>query len=179
MATLKVPVTPRDHIRGPANAPVTLVEYGDYERPHCAAAQPVVAQLQLSFSKILRLIFRHFPLTEVHPHAEIAAESAEFAGGAGMFWEMHDALFQNQTLLSAATIFLIAGELGLPGDALRDALQSGRYRHKVRDDFLSGVRSGVNGTPTFLINGIRHDGPYDFASLAASIHAHAVANTHS
>ena len=117
MATLKIPVTQNDHIRGPAGAPVTLVEYGDYECPHRALAYPIVNQVQLSLNGRQRFVYRHFPLTEVHPHAEIAAESAEFAGAAGHFWDMHDALFENQSRLSVTTIFLIAEELGLPRQA--------------------------------------------------------------
>jgi protein-disulfide isomerase len=177
MATLKIPVTQNDHIRGPANAPITLVEYGDYECPHCAAAHPIVNQVQLSFSRRLRFVFRHFPLTEVHPHAEIAAESAEFAGTAGLFWDMHDALFRNQSRLSVTTIFLISEDLGLSEAALRHALETGQFRNKVRNDFLGGVRSGVNGTPAFFINGLRHDGPYDYASLVAGIQMRATADT--
>jgi protein-disulfide isomerase len=177
MATLKIPVTQNDHIRGPANAPITLVEYGDYECPHCAAAHPIVNQVQLSFSRRLRFVFRHFPLTEVHPHAEIAAESAEFAGTSGLFWDMHDALFRNQGRLSVTTIFLISEDLGLSEAALRHALETGQFRNKVRNDFLGGVRSGVNGTPAFFINGLRHDGPYDYASLVAGIQMRATADT--
>src|ERR1700682_527411 len=104
MATLKIPVSHSDHIRGPANAPITLVEYGDYECPHCARAHPIVNQVQSFVRERMRFVFRHFPLTEIHPHAEIAAESAELAGAAGQFWEMHDALFENQSRLSLATI---------------------------------------------------------------------------
>jgi protein-disulfide isomerase len=130
MANLKIPITQSDHIRGPADASITLVEYGDYECPHCAAAYPIGNQVQLSFSGRLRFVFRHFPLTEVHPHAEIAAESAEFAGAAGLFWDMHDALFQNQSRLSITTIFLIAEELGLPEADLRNALETGQFRNK-------------------------------------------------
>jgi protein-disulfide isomerase len=177
MATLKVPVTQHDHIRGPAHAPITLVEYGDYECPHCGAAYPIVNQVQLSFSGRLRLVYRHFPLTEIHPHAEIAAESAEFAGAAGMFWDMHDALFENQSRLSVPTIFLIGEELGLPEPAMRNALETGQFRNKVRSDFVGGIRSGVNGTPAFFINGVRHDGPYDYASLVAGIQTRAAADT--
>jgi protein-disulfide isomerase len=169
MATLKIPVTQADHIRGPATAPITLVEYGDYECPHCALAYPIVNQVELTFRGSLRFIFRHFPLTEVHPHAEIAAESAEFAGSAGLFWEMHDALFENQSRLSITTILLIGAGLGLPETAMRNALETGQYRSKVRSDFMGGVRSGVNGTPAFFINGARHDGAYDYASLVAGI----------
>jgi protein-disulfide isomerase len=169
MATLKIPVTQADHTRGPANAPITLVEYGDYECPHCGLAYPIVNQIQLDFSDRLRFAFRHFPLTEVHPHAEIAAESAEFAGAASLFWEMHDALFENQPRLSITTIFLIGAGLRLPEAAMRNALETGQYRSKVRNDFMGGIRSGVNGTPAFFINGLRHDGAYDYASLTAGI----------
>ncbi len=177
MATLKIPVTQHDHIRGPAHAAITLVEYGDYECPHCALAYPIVNQVQSSFRGQMRFVFRHFPLTEVHPHAEIAAESSEFAGAAGVFWEMHEALFQNQSLLSLATIFLIAGELGLHEADLRIALETGQYRNKVRGDFMGGIRSGVNGTPTFFINGVRHDGAFDYASLVSGIQLRLAADT--
>jgi protein-disulfide isomerase len=105
----------------------------------------------------------------VHPHAEIAAESAEFAGAAGMFWDMHDALFENQSRLSVATIFMIGEGLGLSQAAMRKALETGQYKDKVRSDFMGGIRSGVNGTPAFFINGVRHDGPYDYASLVSGI----------
>jgi protein-disulfide isomerase len=177
MATLKVPITQRDHIRGPADAPITLVEYGDYECPHCALAYPIVNQVELSFSGRLRFVYRHFPLTEVHPHAEIAAESAEFAGAAGLFWDMHDALFQNQNRLSVTTIFLIGRELGLPEIAMPNALETGQYRINVRSNFMGGIRSGVNGTPAFFINGVRHDGPYDYASLVSGIQMRFAADT--
>jgi len=134
MANLRTPITQNDHVRGPALAPITLVEYGDYEMQHCALAHPVVNRVQRHFGGRMRLVFRHFPLTEVHPHAEIAAESAEFAGAAGLFWEMHDALFANQSRLSIPTIFLIAEELGLPEIAMRNALETGQYRNRVHRD---------------------------------------------
>src|SRR5258705_7547088 len=162
MDNLRTPIMKSDHVRGPESAPVTLVEYGGYECPHCALAHPIVDRVQLYFSGRMRFAFRHFPLTEVHPHAEIAAESAEFAGTAGLFWDMHDALFRNQGRLSVTTIFLISEDLGLSEAALRHALETGQFRNKVRNDFLGGVRSGVNGTPAFFINGLRHDGPYDY-----------------
>ena len=169
MANLRTPITKSDHVRGPESAPITLVEYGDYECPHCALAHPIVDRVQLYFRRRMRFVFRHFPMNEVHPHAEIAAESAEFAGAAGLFWDMHDALFAHQSRLSLPTIFLIAEQLGLTETALRKALETGRYRNKVRSDFMGGIRSGVNGTPTFFINGVRHDGGYDYASLVAGI----------
>jgi protein-disulfide isomerase len=169
MATLKAPISKSDHIRGPMTAAVTLVEYGDYQCPHCGMAHPIVNQVQAYFHTSLRFVFRHFPLTEAHPFAEIAAESAEFAGAAGLFWDMHDALFENQSILSVPTILMIADKLRLPEVLLRNALETGQYRTKVRNDFMNGVRSGVNGTPAFFINGVRHDGAYDFASLASAI----------
>jgi protein-disulfide isomerase len=169
MAALKTPISKSDHIRGPMSAAVTLVEYGDYQCPHCGMAHPIVNQVQAYFRNSLRFVFRHFPLTEAHPLAGIAAESAEFAGAAGLFWEMHDALFENQMILSVPTIFMIADKLRLPEVLLRNALETGQYRSKVRNDFMSGVRSGVNGTPAFFINGVRHDGAYDFASLTSAI----------
>jgi protein-disulfide isomerase len=169
MSTLRAPVTPHDHIRGPANAPVTLVEYGDYECPHCGAAHPIVNLVQEHFGSRLRFVFRHFPLTQVHPNAEGAAESAEFAGARGLFWEMHDGIYENQDRLGLPLLFALAEALGLSAPDLRAALVSGTYAPEVKKDFLSGVRSGVNGTPAFFINGVRHDGSYAFDDLVAAI----------
>ena len=143
MAKLKVPVTQRDHILGPANARVTLVEYGDYECPHCARAHAIVGAVRDHFARELRLVFRHFPLAQVHPNAETAAESAEFAGANGKFWEMHDGIYQNQDQLGLPLLFALAAELGLPQPELRDALATGAYKPKVLADCLGGVRSGV------------------------------------
>jgi protein-disulfide isomerase len=140
-------------------------------------AYPIVNQVLLSFSGRMQFVYRHFPLTEIHPHAEIAAESTEFAGAAGLFWDMHDALFENQSRLSITTIFLIGAEFGLPETAMRNALETGQYRNKVRSDFMGGVRSGVNGTPAFFINGVRHDGPYDYASLVSAIQMRSAVDT--
>jgi protein-disulfide isomerase len=169
MAKLRKAVTPEDHIQGPEDAQVTLVEYGDYECPHCGRAYPVVKRLQKHFGKRLRFVFRNFPLSEVHPHAESAAEAAEFAGAQGKFWEMHDLLFENQERLSEPLYLRLAEELGLPPEALRQALEEGIYKARIRADFSSGVRSGVNGTPTFFINGERHDGPFDYETLLLAI----------
>ena len=171
MSTLKAPVTPRDHILGPANAPVTLVEYGDYECPHCGAAHPIVKLLMEHFGKNIRFIFRHFPLSQVHPSAQAAAESAEFAGAHGRFWDMHDGIYENQDRLGLPLLFALASALGLSEASLREALVNGTYAEKVKGDFLGGVRSGVNGTPSFFINGRRHDGSYTFGDLAAAIKA--------
>jgi len=169
MATLRVPVTSHDHIRGAQDALVTLVEYGDYECPYCGAAQPIVERVQARFRRELRLVFRHFPLTEVHPHSGPAAETAEFAGAHGQFWSMHDALFANQRRLSVPLMIALASSLNLSTVELRDALAAGLYAEKVRADFIGGVRSGVNGTPTFFINGVRFDSPNGAFGLGDAI----------
>lgn len=172
MATLKVPVTPADHIQGDENAPVILVEYGDYQCPHCGHAYPVVKQVQKHFGKRLGFVFRNFPLNEIHPNAEDAAETAEFAGAHGRFWEMHDAIFENQRALGPEMLLELAGKLGLSADALAAALEKGQYTPRVKEDFMGGVRSGVNGTPTFFINGQRHDGSFEIADLVAAIESY-------
>lgn len=172
MGKLRVPVTQHDHIKGPANAPVTLVEYGDYECPHCSAARPIVSLLLERFGPNLRFVFRHFPLTQVHPNAEPAAESAEFAGANGVFWEMHDGIYENQERLSPPLLLALARALGLSELELSDALLSEKYAPKVKADFLGGVRSGVNGTPSFFINGEQHEGSYAFEDLVFAIQQH-------
>jgi protein-disulfide isomerase len=169
MATLKVPIAAEDHVQGPENAEVTLVEYGDYECPHCGRAYAIVQQVQRHFGKRLRVAFRNFPLSEIHPHAEAAAEVAEFAGAQDRFWEMHDGLFENQARLGETLFFDLAKKLALSTTALQEALEQGTFEARVRADFRGGVRSGVNGTPTFFINGHRHDGSFDFETLVAAI----------
>ena len=169
MPTLKTAVTPEDHVQGPENAAATLVEYGDYECPHCGHAYGIVKRVQRHFGKGLRFVFRNFPLSEMHPHAESAAETAEFAGAYGKFWEMHDGLFENQERLGGPLYLELAQELGLPPAELRQALEEAKYKNRVRAGFSSGVRSGVNGTPAFFINGKRHDGPFDYESLVLAI----------
>jgi protein-disulfide isomerase len=169
MSTLKAPVTLRDHVLGPTNAPVTLVEYGDYECPHCAAAHPIVKLVLEHFGDRIRFVFRHFPLAQVHPNAETAAESAEFAGAHGRFWEMHDGIYENQDRLGLPLLFALVSAHGLSEADLREALVNGTYEEKVKSDFLSGVRSGVNGTPSFFINGRRHDGSYAFGDLVSAV----------
>ena len=169
MSTLKVAVSPADHIQGDEHAGCTLVEYGDYECPHCGHAYPIVKLIQKHFGKRLRFVFRNFPLNESHPHAESAAESAEFAGAHGKFWEMHDLLFENQDRLSGDLYLELAQQLQLAPEDLQRALEEGKYRARVRADFTGGVRSGVNGTPTFFINGQRHDGPFEYEDLMGAI----------
>lgn len=169
MPTLKVPVAAQDHAQGSQSAAVTLVEYGDYQCPHCGHAYPIVKQIQEHFGSKLRFIFRNFPLREMHPEAESAAESAEFAGAQGKFWEMHDALFENQQQLGGSLYMALAKGLGLSPNALVKALETEQFTQKVSADFNGGVRSGVNGTPTFFINGQRHDAPFEFEYLVAAI----------
>ena len=169
MANLRPPVTPGEHIQGAEDAPVTLVEYGDYECPHCGCAYSIIKRVQKHFGKSLRFVFRNFPLSELHSHAESAAETAEFAGARGKFWEMHDLLFENQERLSGDLYLKLAEQLSLPIKALRKELEDGTYQTRVRADFSSGIRSGVNGTPTFFINGKRHDGPFDYEALVLAI----------
>ena len=169
MAELKIPVTSTDHIQGDEHAPLILLEYGDYECPHCGHAYPIVKLVQKHFGKRLGFVFRNFPLTKIHPNAEGAAEAAEFAAARGKFWEMHDAIFENQEALGAALLLELAQSLELPATEMENALGGGEYARRVKSDFIGGVRSGVNGTPTFFINGQRHDGPFEYDDLIAAI----------
>jgi len=168
-ATLTIPVGKRDHTVGPENAAHTLVEYGDFQCPYCREAYPIVKQLREQLGDRLRFAFRNFPLTRIHPHAEHAAEAAEAAAAQGAFWQMHDRLFERQFALEDDNLIEYATELGLDADRLAAELAAGTYRDRVRDDFMSGVKSGVNGTPTFYIDGVRHEGGYDLASLVAAL----------
>lgn len=166
---LKVAVSEQDQIQGTADAKITLVEYGDYQCPHCGHAHGVVKQLQKHFGKSMRFVFRNFPLVQIHPMAEPAAEAAEFAAAHGKFWEMHDGIFEHQDELSADFLLSLAKKIGLDTKALSEALEQGTYRDVVRKGFMGGVRSGVNGTPTFFIDGQRYDGAPDFGSLSAAM----------
>ena len=167
---LAVPVTPeRDHVRGRLDAPLTMVEYGDYECPFCGMAYPVTEEIIDRLGDDLLFAYRHFPLSTVHPHAALAAEAAEAAGSQGRFWEMHGLLFADQQHLKPADLIARAEVLQLDVERFADDLRTNAHGAKVRSDFLSGVHSGVNGTPTFFINGRRHDGPADLPSLMASL----------
>jgi protein-disulfide isomerase len=172
-AKLAIPVSRRDHVQGPEDAPVTLVEYGDFECPYCAAAHVIVKKVQEIMNDQLRFVFRHFPLTQIHPHAETAAEASEAASAQGKFWEMHDLLYENQPLLDPPHLVAYADELGLDLKKFARQLEEGAYRERVREDFLGGVRSGVNGTPTFFINGVRYDGSWDIAPLVEALESEA------
>jgi protein-disulfide isomerase len=169
MSGLTPPVSEQDHRIGPDDAPVTLVEYGDYECPHCGAAHPILQQLKRRLGDTLRFVYRHFPLSEMHPHAQHAAETAEAAAEQGEFWEMHDILFDNQDALDDRDLLRYAGALGLDAQRVATELTEGTHEERVRRDFLSGVRSGVNGTPTLFLNGQRHEGPWDLDTLIAAV----------
>ncbi|KXU31489.1 disulfide bond formation protein DsbA [Sphingobium sp. 22B] len=171
MSELRFPINERDHIVGPDDAPVTLVEYGDYQCPHCQAAWPQVELILRHFGDELRYAYRHFPISTAHPMAKPAAETAEFAGAHGLFWEAHSAIYANGSQLSGSTLAAIVSGLGLDVADLQDALDQGACSSKIEFDFASGIRSGVNGTPCFFVNGKRHDGAYDAVSLSAAIDA--------
>jgi protein-disulfide isomerase len=171
VARLSSPVTARDHAQGTPDAAVTLVEYGDYECPHCGRAYPIVKAIQARLGSGLRFVFRNFPLKEIHPHAGHAAEVAEAAAAQGKFWEMHDRIFEHQRTLGDLHLLEFAAELNLDVERVKGELASHTHEARVREDFLSGIRSGVNGTPTFFINGIRHDGPWDADTLERALRA--------
>ena len=166
---LKPPLSERDHILGPSAAKIELVEYGDFECPHCGRAFIIVNQLRAQLGETLRFAFRHFPLAKMHPHARKAAEAAEAAGAQGQFWEMHDMLFQRAPELEEPRLLEYAAELGLDLERFLAELTSGVYSPRVQEDVAGGVRSGVNGTPTFFINGKRHNGGYDYESLTSAM----------
>jgi protein-disulfide isomerase len=159
----------RDHIRGPAEAPLTLVEYGDFQCPFCRAAVAEVERVREVLGGRLRVVYRHFPLTTVHPYAWGAAEAAEAASAQGRFWEMHDLLFADQEQLAVPDLVARAAILGLDIERFEEELLGRAHAQRVEEDFLSGVRSGVQGTPTFFANGVRHQGPVDAEGLLAHL----------
>ena len=167
--SLRIPVGPGDHAQGSLRAPVVLVEYGDYQCPACGEAAPLVKALQQRFGDALCLVFRNFPLGEVHPEAPAAAITAEFAGRHGRFWDAHDLLYANQDALGDALYAELVQSLGLSLDGLREALQGGPEADRVEADFEGGVRSGVNGTPCFFINGTRFEPQASFQELFDAI----------
>lgn len=171
VAKLTLPVGERDHIQGPATAPITLVEYGDYQCPYCGQAYPIVKELQERLGKKLRFVFRNFPLSTMHPHAEHAAEAAETAGVHGKFWEMHDMLYENQEALEDGALVQYASALGLDSSQFTSEMTKHTQVARVREDFMSGARSGVNGTPTFFINGVRHDDSFELDVLLKAMEA--------
>lgn len=160
--TLKIPVSSQDHSEGPDKAPLVLVEYGDYQCPHCRMAFPVVKRLQKALGKDLKFVFRNFPISEIHPDALNAAKVAEAAALQGKFWEMHDAIYENQEDLSVQALGNYAEKLGLDMTALNKAVGDKKLENRIEKDFEGGVRSGVNGTPSFFINGFRYDGDWSY-----------------
>src|SRR5438309_10865602 len=166
---LTQPVSGRDHIRGPHSAEVSLVEYGDFECPYCRAAEPIVVGLIEALGNQLSVTFRHFPMLEVHPHAQHAAEVAEAAAAQGRFWEMHDMLFANQNALDDASLVNYAADLTLDADRVRRELASHEHAGRVAEDRRSGLASGVNGTPTFYIDGVRYEGSVALRQMLAAI----------
>jgi protein-disulfide isomerase len=155
--SLTPPVGPRDHVQGDPTAPIALVEYGDFECPYCGQAFIILQGVQKLLGPKLRLVFRHFPLAQAHPHAELAAEAAEAAGAQDKFWEMHDRLFNHQEELDPPSLVRHARYVGLDLPRFEADLASHTFKPRVAEDFKSGVHSGVNGTPTFFVNGRRYD----------------------
>jgi protein-disulfide isomerase len=161
-ALLSIPVGPEDHAGGPADAKLTLVEYGDYQCPYCGQAFPIVERLRTDFADSMRFVFRNLPLADVHPHAEAAAETAEAVALQGKFWEIHDTLFENQRDLSDRALRRYVEEVGADADEATKAIAGGGPRQRVEADFEGAIRSGANGTPTFFINGVRYDGSWQY-----------------
>ena len=162
----------RDHTLGPADAEVSLLEFGDFQCPHCAAAYATVKQLQQELGESMRFAFREFPLTNIHKYAEMAAESAEAAAAQGKFWEMHDYLFEHQEELSPEMLDAAADKLGLDGVRITQEVNERAHSWRVLEDMESGRKEGVHGTPTFFINGVQHKGAFDVESLMRAIDSH-------
>jgi protein-disulfide isomerase len=169
MFPLVGPVRTQDHARGPRNAPVTLVEYGDFECPFCGQAYYVLKEIEAELGAELRRVYRPFPLTRVHPHAETAALASEAAGAQGMFWEMHDLLFEHQDALGDDDLLEEAQSLGLDLSDFELAMRTRAFLPRIRENVLSGLRGGVTGTPTFFINGIRHQGSTEYPVLVEAL----------
>jgi protein-disulfide isomerase len=163
--TLLVPVQDNDHVQGPESAGLTLVEYGDYECPDCGRLFGIIRELQQTVGDRLRIVYRHYPLSGVHPHAQEAAEAAEAAGSQDRFWEMHDLLFQNQNALQRHQLLGYAERLALDMDRFSVELKKQVYRDRVREDFRRGVENGVYGTPGLFLNEVRHSGAWDLDTL--------------
>ena len=176
---LTLPVGTRDHSEGPPDAALTLVEYGDYQCPYCGAAYPIVKRVQQELGKSLRFVFRNFPITNSHPQAEWAAETAEAAAAQGKFWEMHDFLYENQRSMGDEAYFA-QYEARLKLDVARIGREVAQHAHaaRIEEDFASGVRSGVNGTPTFFIDGVRYDGPPEVGPIVSALKRAAKASRH-
>jgi protein-disulfide isomerase len=167
---LTLPVSSdRDHIQGRTSAPVTLIEYGDYECPYCGQAYPIIKEIQKHIGNKLRFVFRNFPLTEIHPHSKHAAEAAEAAAAQNKFWEMHDHLYEHQQTLDDDHLEKYATKVGLDLARFNNDMSTHAHVGRIREDFLSGIHSGVNGTPTFYINGIRYNDSWDLETLLETL----------
>ncbi|WP_327029252.1 DsbA family protein [Micromonospora sp. NBC_01740] len=170
-ARLRTPVTGHDNVRGPVDAPVTIVEYADFQCRFCGAAYANLRELLRQRADTVRLVYRHFPITNMHPYAEQAAEAAEAAGRRGQFWAMHDWLYEHQDQLDPVHLSLGVEQLGLPADEVAAEVKRQAHGDRVRRDFVGGIRSGVHATPTLFVNGTRHDGDYDLADLLTAVDA--------
>ena len=159
----------RDHVQGPTSAVTTLIEYGDYECPYCGQAYPIIKEVQKHLGNKLRFVFRNFPLTEIHPHAQHAAEAAEAAAEQNKFWDMHDYIYEHQQALGDENLEEYAAKLGLDLTKFNNDMSKHAYAGRIRDDFLSGIHSGVNGTPTFYIDGIRYNDSWDPETLLETL----------
>jgi protein-disulfide isomerase len=162
-------VHPDDHLQGAADAAYTLIEYGDYQCPGCGRLFLVIRDLQAELGVMLRIAYRHYPFSGIHPRAQVAAEAAEAAGAQNRFWEMHDLLFENQDALAPKNLYRYAEQIGLEIQRFRDDVKARRYRALVNEHFRRGVEDGVYGTPGLFINGIRHNGTLDLDTLRARI----------
>ncbi|MEU4640390.1 thioredoxin domain-containing protein [Micromonospora sp. NPDC023814] len=170
-ARLRTPVTEHDHVRGPVDAPVTIVEYGDFQCRFCGAAYQNLREVLRQRAETVRLAYRHFPITNMHPYAEHAAEASEAAGRRGRFWAMHDWLYEHQDQLDPVHLSLGVAQLGLPADEVNAEVERQAHGDRVRRDFVGGIRSGVEASPTLFVNGVRHDAGYDLADLLAAVDA--------
>ena len=166
LSRLLLPIRPLDHVHGSEDAPYTLVEYGDYECPNCGRLYSILRDLQKDVASRLMVVFRHYPLSGIHPHAQQAAEAAEAAGAQGKFWEMHTLLFERQEALGTKDLIRYAEEITLDVERFRAELKNGTHGERVRADFRAGVQNGVYGTPGLFLNGVRYDREWDSESLS-------------
>ena len=176
MSRLTPPANADDHAQGTVDSPLVLVEYGDFECPYCLQAYSELKAVKRAMGDDLCFVFRHFPLRQIHPHAEHAAEFSEAAATVGEFWDMHDLLYENQFALSDRSLVAYAQRLGLKEDLIESA-RLGNFAARVQRDFRSGARSGVNGTPSLFLNGARYDGPVEAASLIRLMRSRAAPRT--
>jgi protein-disulfide isomerase len=175
---LSVPVTTRsDHIRGPFDAPLTLVEYGDYECPYTGMAYPIVKEIMRQLGNKMYFVFRNFPLNEIHPHAQHAAEASEAASAQDKFWEMHDHLFEHQKALDDRHLLEYAQKVGLDIDRFKGDMSRHIHASSINESLKSGINSGVEGTPTFFVNGVRYEDSWDLETFSETLKKHLTSQT--